>query len=249
MVARKKKNEEENVDDSPLIIKDNQGTVVAQYDRKMIETIKNTVAKNATDEELDMFLSLASNYDLDPFSKEIWFIKYKGKDPQIFTSRDGFVKIAKRDADFKQINSFAVYEEDVFELEQRMGEKGLEISNFVHKFNAKDRGKIIGAYCVLEYYTKKPLITYCDYKEYASNTPTWRKNASAMIRKCSEKEACRLSAGISGLHIPEEMPDYYQKKSNNIMTNEDSLQKLEAEAFKKQKNEEVIDVEIEEMLK
>ena len=130
-----------------------------------------------------------------------------------------------------------------------MTEKGLEITGFKHKFQAKDRGKILGAYCVIEYHTKKPLITYCDYKEYASNTPTWKKNASAMIRKCSEKEACRLSAGISGLHIPEEMPDYYQKKSNNMMTNEDSLQKLEAEAFKKQKKEEVIDVEIEEMLK
>ena len=64
-----------------------------------------------------------------------------------------------------------------------------------------------------------------------------------MIRKCCEKEACRLSAGISGLHIPEEMPDYYQKKTSNIMSNEDSLAKLEAEAYKKQK-EEIIDVEI-----
>ena len=165
MVAKKKKKEEkEELDDSPLIIKDNQGTVVAQYDRKMIETIKNTVAKNATDEELDMFLSLASNYDLDPFSKEIWFIKYKGKDPQIFTSRDGFVKIAKRDADFKQINSFAVYEEDVFELEQRMGEKGLEISNLFNNFIAKYIVKIIGVYCVLEYFIKNPFFTFCDYK-------------------------------------------------------------------------------------
>ena len=51
MVA-KKKNEKEEITDAPLIIKDNQGEVVAQYDRKMINTIKNTVAKNATDEEL-----------------------------------------------------------------------------------------------------------------------------------------------------------------------------------------------------
>lgn len=246
MVAKKKKKEdEEEINDAPLIIKDNQGEVVAQYDRKMIETIKNTVAKNATDEELDMFLSLASTYGLDPFSKEIWFIKYKGKDPQIFTSRDGFVKIAKRDKDVKQIISFAVYEEDVFELEQKIGLNGLEITNFVHKFQAKDRGKVIGAYCVLEYHSKKPLITYCDYKEYASNTPTWRKNASAMIRKCSEKEACRLSAGISGLHIPEEMPNYYQKTSDMMMSNEAELQKIEAEASRgMNRKKEVIDVEI-----
>ena len=228
-----------------MIIKGNDGEIVAEYDRNMIETIKATVAKNATDEELFMFLSLANKYDLDVWQKELWFIKYKNNDPQIFTSRDGFVKIAKRDSDFKQINSFAVYENDVFELEQQIGQNGLEVSNFVHKFTAKDRGKILGAYCVLEYHTKKPLITYVDYKEYASNTPTWKKNASSMIRKVSEKEACRLSAGISGLHIPEEMPQYYQTKTNNMMSDEDSMAKLEAEAHRKrEKNNEVIDIEI-----
>ena len=36
----------------PMIIKDNQGKILAEYDRKMVETIKSTVAKNATDEEL-----------------------------------------------------------------------------------------------------------------------------------------------------------------------------------------------------
>ena len=247
MATKPKKTKEEK--STPMVIKDNNGDILAQYDRELVETIKSTVAKNATDEELYMFLRLAGEYGLDPWKRELWFIKYGNKDPQIFTSRDGFVKIAKQDENFKSINSFAVYENDDFEIEQQMTEKGLEITGFKNKFQAKDRGKILGAFCVIEYHTKKPLITYCDYKEYASNTPTWKKNASAMIRKCSEKEACRLSAGISGLHIPEEMPDYYQKKSNNIMTNEDSLQKLEAEAFKKQKNEEVIDVEIEEMLK
>ena len=120
----------------------------------------------------------------------------------------------------------------------------MEISNFIHKFHAKERGKILGAYCVLEYYTKKPLIVYVDYKEYASNTPTWRKNASSMIRKVSEKEACRLSAGISGLHIPEEMPSYYQKRTDSMMSDEAEFQRLEAEAHRKRSNEEIIDIEI-----
>ena len=60
-----------------MIIKNNQGEILAQYDRPMVETIKSTVAKNATDEELYMFLTLANEYDLDVFKKELWFIKYK----------------------------------------------------------------------------------------------------------------------------------------------------------------------------
>lgn len=247
-MAVKTKKKSKEVSTEPMIIKDNQGQVLAQYDAKMIETIKNTVAKNATNEELYMFIQLASQYDLDPFKKEIWFLKYKGKDPQIFTSRDGFVKIAKRDSDFKQIQSQGVYENDVFSIEQEMTENGLEISSFVHKFQAKDRGKVIGAYCVIEYYTKKPLITYCDYEEYKQGSnPTWKKNASAMIRKVAEKEACRLSAGISGLHIPEEMPkgfdvddteeDYY--KANSPKMAQSKTTKVEDE-----EDVEIIDVEI-----
>ena len=244
MVKKKEKNGEN--DDSPMIIKDNKGEVLAQYDRDIVDTIKNTVAKNATDSELYMFLKLANEYDLDVFKKEIWFIKYKKDDPQIFTSRDGFVKIAKKDRDFKQIQSNAVYENDEFEIEQSMTENGFEITSLKHKRGAKDRGKVLGAYCVIEYHTKKPLMVYADYKEYASNTPTWRKNASAMIKKVAEKNCCKLSAGISGLYIPEEMPSYYQKKTDTMMSDEDSLQKLEAEAHQKMKEKkDIIDVEIE----
>ena len=234
-----KKVKHEQTETKPILIKDNKGEVLAEYDKNMLETIKNTVAKNATDEELDMFLTLASKYDLDPFQKELWFIKYKGKDPQIFTSRDGFVKIAKRDPDFKQIRSHAVCENDEFKLGHRINEEGeLVISKFEHEFDAKDRGKVIGAWCSITYHTKPPLVTYVDYKEYSANSPTWKKNASAMIRKVSEKEACRLSAGISGLHIPEEMPEYYQRKTRK-MSDEAIMQKMEAEAHKQ-----IIDVNI-----
>ena len=243
MAKRVKK--EKIVEEHPMIIKDNQGQILAEYDRKMVETIKSTVAKNATDEEMMMFLQLASKYDLDPFKKEIWFLKYKGNDPQIFTSRDGFLKIAKRDVEFKQIQSQAVYENDEFEIGQEFVDGAFKITSFKHKFGAKDRGKILGAYCIIEYHTNKPLLTYVSYDEYKQPTPTWKKNGSSMIRKVAEKEACRLSSGVSGLHIPEEMPLYYQNRSNNMMSDEDSMAKLEAEAHRKrEENKEVIDVEI-----
>ena len=256
-MAMKKKKTKKEEDNSPMIIKDSQGNVTARYDGEMLQTIKSTVAKNSTDEELYMFLSLAGQYGLDPFRKEIWFIKYGSKEPQIFTSRDGMVKIAKQEPDFKQINSFAVYENDDFELEQQMTVNGLEITSFRHKFNAKDRGGVIGAYCVIEYHTKKPLITYVDYNEYKQGgSSTWKKNASAMIRKVAEKECCRLSAGISGLHIPEEMPkgfgvddteDDFKKANSRRMKMAQSNDTTD-EVVEDEEKVEVIDVEIEEML-
>lgn len=254
MAMKKKRAIKEN-DNKPLTIKDSQGNVTAQYDTDMLQTIKSTVAKNSTDEELYMFLSLAGQYGLDPFRKEIWFIKYGNKEPQIFTSRDGMVKIAKQEPDFKQINSFAVYQEDDFELEQQITQNGLEITNFKHKFNAKDRGEVIGAYCVIEYYTKKPLITFVDYNEYKQGgSSTWKKNASAMIRKVAEKECCRLSAGISGLHIPEEMPKGFGvddteedfKKANTRKMKMAQSDDTTDEVVEDEEDVEIIDVEIDE---
>lgn len=242
MAVKKKKELKKDLNVQPLTIKDDHGNPIAHYDRKMIETIKSTVAKNATDEELYMFLAIANKYDLDVFLKECWFIKYGNKDPQIFTSRDGFIKIAKRDADFKQIQSQEVCENDDFKLGHRINEEGdLEISTFEHTFSAKDRGKVIGAWCSISYHSKKPLVVYVDYDEYKQPTnPLWKKNSAAMIKKVAEKNCCKLSANITGLYIPEEMPDYYQRESNKIVrvSDEAIMQKAEAEASR------VIDVEI-----
>ena len=58
------------------IYDDNTGDVLAVYPSEMVETLQNTVAKNSTKSELIMFLSIANKYGLDPFLKEIWFIKY-----------------------------------------------------------------------------------------------------------------------------------------------------------------------------
>ena len=66
-MARVRKNEKKA---APLVIKNEQGVTVAEYPVELIETIKSTVAKGATDEELYMFLSIANQYDLNPFLKE-----------------------------------------------------------------------------------------------------------------------------------------------------------------------------------
>ena len=94
-------------------------------------------------------------------------------------------------------------------------------------------------------------MVYVDYDEYKSTTTTWKKNPSAMIRKVSEKEACRQSAGISGLHIPEEMGDEF-----NVDSSEDDYKKARTKSLKMvqsttekqvidEDDVEIIDVELE----
>src|SRR4051794_28785101 len=54
-----------------------QPTAVQQWSRDETDLIKNTVAKGASDNELKLFLIVAKRSGLDPFSKQIHFVKRK----------------------------------------------------------------------------------------------------------------------------------------------------------------------------
>ena len=47
------------------------------WSEEQVALVKRTVAKDATNDELKMFLHLSGKYNLDPFAKEIWFLKAK----------------------------------------------------------------------------------------------------------------------------------------------------------------------------
>lgn len=104
-----------------------------------INTIKNTVAKDATDEELRMFLSLASAHGLNPFQHEIWFVKMGDKNT-IITARDGYLKIAQNSPHFLGLESDVVYAGDKF-LKDKDG--------IHHSYTLSNRGIIVGAYAMV----------------------------------------------------------------------------------------------------
>jgi hypothetical protein len=82
-------------------MQENKEVVVAQsqamqaFSRDEIETIKKTVAKEATDTELKLFLYQCKRTGLDPFSRQIYFLKMGGK-ASIQASIDGLRLVAER---------------------------------------------------------------------------------------------------------------------------------------------------------
>lgn len=209
-------------------------TQIAQYDagfkynQDQIDLIKNTIAKGATDDELAMFTAIAQKYNLDPLIKEIWFIKrakkvkntagdwdykrdkagnidYTGAETLIMTSRDGYLKVAQRDDNFDGIISFAVREGDIFEIDA----ENYKVS---HKFGAK-RGPIIGAWAKVDHKKRRPVIVFCDFREYNdAKSTTWQKYPTAMIMKVAETLALKRQFGISGLVTREEMTGVYEQE-------------------------------------
>lgn len=175
-----------------------------QFNDTDIATIKATVAKDATTSELNMFLNVSSTYGLNPFSKEIWFIKIEGQ-PNIMTSRDGYLKIAHNSGQFESLSGGVVYENDTFEMGMIDGKQ-----NLTHKFSHKDRGNIIGAWaCVKRKDCNSLFYSYVPLSDYYKDNKIWKKYTYAMILKVAETFVLKRAFGISGLITKEEMPDVY----------------------------------------
>lgn len=199
-------------EDHDLVICDSQGVEIAKYNTELLDAIRNTVAVGATDDELYMFLQIASLYNLNPFLKEIWFVKMKGKNA-IMTSRDGYLKIAKQNPCFVKCQSSAVFENDDFRVSYENG----DVVKLEHSYSHKDRGKLLGAWAMVKDTNDDRLLAYLDLREYDQRNSVWRKYPSAMIRKCAENDVLKRFGNISGLMTLEDAPREYQKASQEYI--------------------------------
>lgn len=168
------------------------------YNQEQVDLIKNTVAKNVTNDELQLFLYLSAQYNLDPFKREIWCVKYDTKSAaNIMTSRDGYLKYAQMNEEFKGLISFVVREGDIFEIDAAE-------YKITHKFGSK-RGPILGAWAKCDREGKSPFIAYVEFSEYNKNNQIWKGYPSAMIQKVAEVFVLKRAFGINGLVTKEEI--------------------------------------------
>jgi len=169
-----------------------------------LETLRRTVAGDASSDEFKMFIYLAKNYGLDPFNKEIFFWKKDGK-PTIMTSRDGYLKIADRHPQYDGLVSDVVRENDKF----RRKETGIN-----HQYGT-NRGQIVGSYALV--YRKDrsyPVYIFAPFKEYQADSKIWEQYPSAMILKVAESMALKRAFSVSGLVSREEMAVQQQSDYN-----------------------------------
>ena len=205
------------------------------FNKEELKTLKNTVAANANEHEFKMFIALAKRYGLDPFNKEIFFWKVKGR-PTIMTSRDGYLKIADRHPEYDGLVSDVVRENDDFK----------RTSNGIDHQYSSNRGKIIGAYALVYRKDRKyPIYIFAPFAEYNAPSKVWKQYPSAMILKVAESMALKRAFTVSGLVSREEMEvtqmqEEGAKFNNDIETvevisedtaidNDDSLTEREAE--------------------
>lgn len=167
---------------------------VQELGREKIELIKQTVAKGATDLELELFLHACKHTGLDPLMKQIYAIKRwsqaDGREVLSFqTGIDGYRLIADRTGKYAG-SSDATYEE-------------------------KDGKPILAQVTVLKIIEgeKCAFTASARWEEYVQRnrqtepTSMWKKMPYLMLAKCAEAQALRKAfpMELSGLYTHDEM--------------------------------------------
>lgn len=160
-----------------------------------ISTIKSTVAKDATDTELKLFLHQCSRTRLDPFSRQIYFFKIGGK-ASIQASIDGFRLIAGRSEKYAG-QTTPLYLDDKGQWHEVWTQKGYPIAAKVGVYH-KDFKEPLYAIAKWDSYVAK-------YNGQVGNM--WAKMPEVMLAKVAEALALRKAFpnDLSGIYASEEM--------------------------------------------
>jgi phage recombination protein Bet len=174
----------------------------ASWNQEQTALIKRTVAPEATNDELAMFLHVAAKAGLDPLQKQVWFVKRSGR-VTIQAGVDGLQARALRMPDCEGIASAAVYEKEDFVFDKAKGEVIKHQSN---PFGAQ--GRLVGAWGIVHRKGKSPFVALVRYDEYAdSNSPLWKNKPAVMLEKVARSTALRRAypENFGGIYDPAEM--------------------------------------------
>lgn len=164
------------------------------FDDDKIGLIKRTIAKDATDDELALFLHQAQKTGLDPLAKQIYFQKYNTRSgPQIaiITGIDGYRLVASR------TGVYAGNDAPVFDGRINYAGRDVPAKATVTVW------RIVGN-------RRMPFAASVYWDEYCPDPPRdyqWKKMPHVMLAKCAEAAALRKAfpADLSGVYTHEEM--------------------------------------------
>lgn len=157
---------------------------------KLFDTLKSTVFKGASNEEMLALVVVANEYGLNPLLKEMYAFPAKGGGIVPLVGIDGWTKIVNRQPNFD----------------------GVEFRDVVN-----ENGELVAMDCLM--YRKDrshPVIVRERMSECARNTEPWTKMGSRMLRHRVYIQAARLAFGISGLVDEDEAPDVQVMRSRPI---------------------------------
>lgn len=158
---------------------------------KLMSTLKNTVFKGASNEEMMVLTVVANAYGLNPLVKELYAYPAKGGGIVPVVSIDGWLRIVN---DHPQMD-------------------GMETT-----FEHEDNGKLISCTCSIHRKDRTHPTTATEYlAECKRDTDPW-KMEHRMLRHKAIIQCARIAFGFSGIHDEDEGKEIAEGKKERVIT-------------------------------
>lgn len=209
-----------------LAVSNNEQTaeLIMWDDAKKLEEIRKLFAPKLSDMEFKFFVGLGKASRLNPFTREIWAVKYQDSAPaQVFIGRDGYRKAAQAHSDYDFHQCDAVYENDSYEVNN---------GEVKHSYKLTNRGALVGAYCIAKRHkSSRPMYVFADIKEYSTGKSLWNPQTgkpATMIKKVAESQCLRACFQdlLGGTYGEEEFNHQDEQRTMRVIGGDTNTQKL-----------------------
>jgi len=171
----------------------------SHFTPQQMDILKNTICKGVTNEEFEVFLMACVKTKLDPFMKQIYAVKRRGKKPDgtwgetmtIQTGIDGYRLIAER------TECYSPGQEPTYTYDPQG--KLMSATAYVKKMTKDGTWHTVSASAYID--------EYCQRTKEGQPMGMWANMPRTMLAKCAESQALRKAfpAEMSGVYTKEEM--------------------------------------------